>query len=99
MPHSLPTAATLSLRARFLDKMKDGTAVTRPASPAPGVKSYTSFDLNGSYQINEKVTIRGGITNLADKQPLVVGGTAGNTNAGIYDIIGRSFFLAIKAKM
>jgi outer membrane receptor protein involved in Fe transport len=91
--------ASIGLRARFFDKMKDGTSVTRPASPAPGVKSYTSFDLNGSYQINEKVTIRGGVTNLADKQPLVVGGTLGNTNAGIYDIIGRSFFIAIKAKI
>jgi len=92
-------SASIGLRARFFDKMKDGTAVTRPASPAPGVKSYTSFDLNGSYQINDKVTIRGGITNLTDKQPLVVGGTPGNTNAGIYDIIGRSFFLAVRAKM
>ena len=91
--------ASIGVRARFFDKMKDGTSVTRPASPAPGVNSYTSFDLNGSYEINDKVTIRGGITNLTDKQPLVVGGTPGNTNAGIYDVIGRSFFIAIRAKM
>lgn len=90
--------AQISLRQRYFGSMRDGTSVTRPASPAPGVPSYASYDLNASYQVNDNVTLRGGITNLADKQPLVVGGTLGNTNAGIYDIIGRSFFLAIRAK-
>jgi outer membrane receptor protein involved in Fe transport len=91
--------ASISLRQRFIDDMKDGTSVTRPASPAAGVESYTSYDLNGSWTLNEKVSFRAGITNLFDKEPLVVAGTPGNTNAGIYDIIGRSFFIAIRAKM
>ena len=90
----------------------DPLSITQVGGTYTGVPNYTfSYDrkhrltemlasyLNGSYEINEKITLRGGITNLFDKEPLVVGGTAGNTNAGIYDIIGRSFFIAIKARM
>ena len=90
--------AELTMRWRYFASMKDGTSVTRPASPSPGVPSYSAFDLTGTYKITPDVVMRAGITNLFDKQPLVVAGTAGNTNSGIYDIVGRAFYMGIRAK-
>lgn len=92
-------SADVGLRIRYLDGMKDGTSVTRPASPSPGVPSYTNVDLIGTYRVTPNITLRAGITNLFDKDPLVIAGTAGNTNSSIYDIVGRSFYVAIRARM
>ena len=39
--------------------------------------SYNIFDLSGTWDINEKVSFRGGITNLFDEEPVDVGSTAG----------------------
>ncbi len=91
--------AKFGVRIRYLDSMKDGTSVTRPASPSPGVPSYAAFDLNGSYELSENVLIRAGVTNLTDKKPLVIAGTDGNTNAGIYDVLGRSCYVALRWTM
>ena len=88
----------LGLRWRFIQKMNDVTAITRPTSPAAGVPNYNIFDLTGRFKINEKLTLRAGITNLFDKQPPVVGGTPGLTQAGTYDILGRSFYIGAKAR-
>jgi outer membrane receptor protein involved in Fe transport len=90
--------AQVALRWRYLSSMDDGTSVTRPASPSPGVPSYSSFDLTGNYKVTDDIVVRAGITNLFDKEPLVVAGTPGNTNATIYDIVGRAFYMGIRAK-
>jgi iron complex outermembrane recepter protein len=90
--------AQLGLRFRYYDGSKDATSVTRPASPSPGVKPYYSFDLNASYQITEDVQVRAGVTNLFDTEPLITGGTPGATNPGLYDVFGRSYFMALRAK-
>jgi outer membrane receptor protein involved in Fe transport len=91
--------ANLGLRFRYFDAMKDVTSVTRPASPSPGVKPYYAFDLTGTFEVNDNLTVRAGITNLFDKKPLVIAGTPGNTNSSIYDIVGRSFYVGLRAKM
>jgi iron complex outermembrane receptor protein len=90
--------AQVALRWQYLSSMKDGTSVTRPASPSPGVPSYSKFDLTGSYRVTDDVQLRAGITNLFDKAPLVIAGTPGSTNPSIYDIIGRSFYVGVRAK-
>lgn len=91
--------AGVNLRMKYLDHMKDGTSVTRPASPSPGVPSYVSFDITGQWAMNDMVSLRAGITNLADRQPLMVGGTPGSTNASIYDTLGRSFYIGVRTKL
>ena len=77
--------------------MDDVTSVTRPTSPAPGVPAYDLFDLLGGWKINDKVSIRAGITNLFNADPVMVAGTPGLTQPGTYDIIGRSYFLSVSA--
>jgi outer membrane receptor protein involved in Fe transport len=53
------------------------------------------WDLNGVYQLGEKVEFFAGINNIADKQPPVLGFQAGgdsNTNIPLFDPLGRRFF-------
>jgi iron complex outermembrane recepter protein len=87
---------TGGLRWRFTPRTRDVSC----ASPcgAPATASYSTFDLFGSYDLNSKVQISGGIDNLFDRDPPVVGGVLGNTNLGEYDVVGRQFYLALKAK-
>jgi outer membrane receptor protein involved in Fe transport len=62
------------------------------------VPSYSAFDLTGNFKVTDDIVVRAGITNLFDKEPLVVAGTPGNTNASIYDIVGRAFYMGVRAK-
>jgi len=94
-----------------------------------GIGAYDIFDMSFNWTINEKLTLRGGITNLFDTSPEITGretgfppGTdlasvcggapgcvnptapqlatsgAGITNPGYYDVLGRRFFLGVKAR-
>lgn len=69
------------------------------------IPAYSYFDLAGSYDLGENVTIRAGITNLTDKEPPIVGSDWGTTTENsansypaTYDHLGRSFFLGVTAK-
>ncbi|MGV3590252.1 MAG: TonB-dependent receptor domain-containing protein [Gammaproteobacteria bacterium] len=110
-----------------------GAAGAVPLSYTPitdaGIGSYDIFDMSFNWTINEKLTLRGGITNLLDTSPEITGretgyapGTdltsvcggapgcvnptapqlassgAGITNPGYYDVLGRRFFLGMKAR-
>jgi iron complex outermembrane receptor protein len=84
------------IRWHHLPSMDDVTSVTRPASPAAGVPSYDLFDVNLAYRLNDAFLVRGGVTNLFDKDPPIVGGTVGQTQPGTYDIIGRAYFMDVQ---
>ncbi|MES1263017.1 MAG: hypothetical protein ABUL69_01595, partial [Peristeroidobacter soli] len=84
------------IRWRHLPEMKDVTSVTRPASPAAGVPAYDLFDATLLYRFNEKMLVRGGVNNLTDEEPPIVGGTIGQTQPGTYDIIGRYYYLGLQ---
>lgn len=84
---------SVSLRWRYIDSMKDRSTLTNPSSTVPGVSSYSKFDLVGRYDITDNIQVRAGITNLADKDPLVVAGAPGITDNETYDIVGRSYYL------
>jgi outer membrane receptor protein involved in Fe transport len=84
------------VRWRHLPSMDDITAVTRPASPAKGVPAYDLFDATLAYRLNDGVLFRGGVNNIADKEPPIVGGTIGQTQPGTYDILGRYYYLGLQ---
>lgn len=88
--------AELGLRWVHVGAMDDVTVVTRPGSPSPGVKAYNTFDLIGRWDLNETVQLRAGVTNIADKKPLVVGGVLGTTNGALYDVVGRAYYMALR---
>ena len=84
------------VRWRHLPEMNDITSVTRPASPAPGVDAYDLFDVTLVYKFNDNILVRGGVNNVADEEPPIVGGTIGQTQPGTYDILGRYYYLGIQ---
>jgi iron complex outermembrane receptor protein len=64
----------------------------------PRIKSHSYFDLAATYDVTDKITIRGGINNLFDKDPPIItsevtSGGAANTYE-FYDLYGRQAFLA-----
>lgn len=94
-----------------------------------GIHAYDIFDLSFNWSINDKLTLRGGVTNLLDTSPEITGRTTGYmpgtdltsvcgsapgcvnptayslassgssiTDGGYYDVLGRRFFLGVKAR-
>jgi outer membrane receptor protein involved in Fe transport len=72
------------------------------------IDAYDYFDLNGSWDVSENYTIRFGVNNVADKNPPVLdSNTIGvvsppfgnaNTYPGVYDSLGREWFIGGTAK-
>lgn len=87
------------LRWRFIGGQQHSSKVTNPASTTPDIEAYHYFDLFGDWKPSEKVTLRAGINNLLDKEPPQVGGTPGSTNASVYDIYGRQYFIGFSVKL
>ncbi|MFO0448742.1 MAG: hypothetical protein ACK52I_08780, partial [Pseudomonadota bacterium] len=58
--------------------------------------AYNYLDLNASWDFGDRTRILVGVTNLADKQPPVLGfpdgGDAG-TNVQLFDPLGRQYFI------
>jgi iron complex outermembrane recepter protein len=86
--------ASLNLRWRWIDKMDNSTNVGAAVATAPGVKAMHYLDLGGRYRINDQVEVRGGVLNLADRQPPAWTGE-GATDAALYDVLGRRFYLGV----
>jgi outer membrane receptor protein involved in Fe transport len=84
------------VRWRHLPDMKDITSVTRPASPAAGVDAYDLFDVTLAYKFTDKIIAHGGVNNVMDEEPPIVGGTIGQTQPGTYDILGRYYYLGLQ---
>jgi iron complex outermembrane recepter protein len=88
--------ASVALAWRYLAAMKDASSVTTPASPGAGVGTYNLYDLTGTYRLGEKVSLRGGITNLLDKGSPIVSSSQNSTDLAVYDSIGRSYYLGLR---
>lgn len=87
-----------------LDPASEAAALTQPpvTDLVLGARSY--FDLSGSWDIRDNVTLRAGINNVLDEDPPLVGGSncpggpcSGNTFPGLYDSTGRYIFFGITA--
>jgi outer membrane receptor protein involved in Fe transport len=101
---------SLNLRWLHLPSVKSAAAVTNPTggnNPFP-TGSYDLFDLFGTWKITPAYIFRAGIENLFDKQPLINTRTpgvgqpassgAGSTYLGVYDVLGRRFYIGLKAR-
>lgn len=86
--------ASVGARVRFLSPIKPLPTAT------PGTErtaAHTEVDLFGRWTVNETIELRGGVDNVLDVQPEVVGATPFNnalssTNQN-YDVLGRRFFV------
>jgi outer membrane receptor protein involved in Fe transport len=77
--------------------------VQSPNTRILGVPSYDLFGLQAAWNVNEKLSIRGGVDNFLDKEPPVVGANPGVNNAmgstspGYYDVLGRRYYVGVRA--
>lgn len=98
-------AWSAGLRHRYLPSIKSANFATDPNTTVQGAKSYHMVDAFGSYQINETISVRGGIDNLFDLDPRIVGRNPGTTDArgstfpSYYDVLGRRFFVAVQVDL
>jgi len=98
----------LALRWRYLPTAVDATQAVTPLSTQRGAEEdYNVFDLSGSFDINDMTSIRFGMDNVFDTAPVWTGRRtaqdpnpstgSGTTEAGFYDILGRTFYVGVSA--
>ena len=93
-----PWDVTLNLTWRYID------GVTEQGSAAPlNIPAQDYFDLAGTWDIADFVSLSFGVSNLLDEEPPIVtdGVTArvnGNTYSGVYDHLGMYWFVGAKVQ-
>ncbi len=72
--------------------------------PDARISSYSYFDLSAAWQIRSGVEFRAGVNNIFDIEPPILTQFAptnfsnGNTITGLYDVLGRTLFIAATLK-
>lgn len=96
----------VGLRWNYLPEIKDASQI-RPGSALLGTSSYSLFHAFAGVQINDRLELRGGIDNLLDEEPRIIGANpsgpqannnGGVTNAQYYDILGRRAYVGLKMR-
>lgn len=90
---------TAGLRWNYLSGMNDISSVTNPAHPAPGTPSYSTFDLFGTYFVNDQLEFRAGLNNLTNKGPVTVATSEIGTNPYVYNLLGRTYYVGLHFSM
>ena len=97
-------ALSVGLNWEFLSSIRDASASRNPNTKVKGVPAYNLFGLTSGYNFG-KFQVRFGIDNLLDKSPYIVGANpgvttaSGTTNPGLYDPLGRRFYIGISAEL
>lgn len=89
---------TLRNQFRYIDKLKPMAGVNGAVINADAV---TYWDVSASYALSERFELFGGINNLLDQQPRILGQSHGgdsNTDVTLYDPIGRYGFIGVRAR-
>jgi len=89
----------VSLRWQHLDSLK---SVSGTNTPLP---KYDMFDLLGSYQLMDNLRVRFGVENVFNKAPALYnrnlnasdGVTGGQFSNQLHDVLGRRFYVGLKA--
>ncbi len=101
--------ASVGLRWRYLPEVKNGAYISNPLTANLPTDAYSEFDAFGSYNFGTKYQLRGGIDNLFDTSPAVVGATrasattvadsnSSSTLPGFYDVLGRRYYIGLNVK-
>jgi outer membrane receptor protein involved in Fe transport len=97
---------SLALQWQHLPSVDSTDSALIPTSQVEGAPSYNLFNLNGSAQLMENVTVRFGVDNLFDKRPPLTGANLANNQPTVngnlpgatyrdefYDILGRRLYV------
>lgn len=92
-----PLKATL--RWRHIEGMTDARSIPTFSPTALNTPDYDIFDLVGSWRIDERLTFRLGVNNIADEDPPYYSSYSNsNTDPSTFDVLGRRFFVGLNAK-
>jgi outer membrane receptor protein involved in Fe transport len=97
--------ASVELQWTHLPTIENSIAASQPTTTILPTLSYNLFNLSAGYEFSQRFSMRFGIDNLFDREAPVVGAQpgitdgTGNTNASIYDVLGRRFYMSVKAKL
>ncbi|GGZ43546.1 TonB-dependent receptor [Asticcacaulis endophyticus] len=80
-----------SYSAFYLSEGKVNRTDTIENTPTPNIDANLRHSISAQYDVNEKLTVRGGVTNLTDEEP-----SYPTLNYG--DILGRQYYVGLKAK-
>ena len=86
-----------ALHWRYISAMTD--LMDGAGSGDPGVPAYNYFDLDAHWQATHNIMLTAGVANLTDKAPPRIAGAPLLTDAATYDVVGRTYFVGIKAKL
>jgi len=91
----------VGVRWRYLPEVKNGAYVTNRATLNLPTEDYSVFDAFASYNFNERFQLRGGVDNLLNTDPAIVGATPTDSNtastlAGYYDTLGRRYYIGLR---
>lgn len=80
---------------RVQNTFDQNTRIPNNNLPVRSIGAWNYFDLSLSADVGENLTITGGVNNLFDKQPPVLGAQAeqANTRPSFFDVLGRDFFI------
>jgi len=90
---------TVRNQFRYIGPMALLPGAPRSQSGTLGAETY--WDLSLRAKVHQNFEILGGLNNLLDNQPPIMGFAAGgdsNTNPQLYDVIGRQFFVGVNVK-
>ena len=85
------------LRWRYQASMDDVTSVLTPSNAQVGVPAYSLWDLFLTGRFGEHLEVRGGVNNLFNKEPPFVASSQTGIDVALYDIIGRTYYVGLRA--
>lgn len=85
---------TTSLRWRHVGSVTDDDDATDFI--VEEIDAYDLIDLAVSFDVSDNLTLNMGVNNLFDTQPPIIGSNQeqANTYPGVYDVLGRDFFVS-----
>jgi len=93
----------LGLSWRHLDSARTAGAAQSPSTTAIGPSAYDIFNLYGGFTINDNYNLRFGVDNLFDEDPELTNSNpaGGDTNSnitspGLYDLLGRRYYVGMR---
>lgn len=91
---------SVQLTNRFIDKMVHANTVTGGSPVAnTGTAATWYHDVSMRYAITPNLSVRAGVSNLADQQPRTYSpNIQANTDPSTFDVLGRRYFLGLNAK-
>lgn len=100
---------SLAWTLRGVSRMRAGRGYTEENTERPWAGSTFYNDVYASYHFTPAISVYGGLNNLFDRSPpYIPGAEAGGANfnqaisgyqAGLYDVIGRTWYLGVRFEM